>query len=101
MAHFYEKLTPELRDFIARQHVFFVATAPEYGRINLSPKGMNTFRVLDDGRVAYLDLTGSGNETAGHLHHDGRLTIMLAPWVTVEHLFDVEIKGLFSEQVRA
>jgi hypothetical protein len=77
MARFYDKLTPELRDFIARQHVFFVATAAKNGRINLSPKGMNTFRVLDDGRVAYLDLTGSGNETAGHLHHDGRLTIML------------------------
>jgi len=77
MAHFYDKLTPELREFITRQHVFFVASAAANGRVNLSPKGMDTFRVLDDGRVAYLDLTGSGNETAGHLLHDGRLTIML------------------------
>jgi Pyridoxamine 5'-phosphate oxidase len=77
MARFHEKLTPELGDFITRQHVFFVASAAANGRINLSPKGMNTFRVLDEGRVAYLDLTGSGNETSGHILHDGRLTIML------------------------
>jgi hypothetical protein len=77
MARFLEKLTPEIRGFITRQHLFFVATAAEKGRINLSPKGMDTFRVLSDDCVAYLDLTGSGNETAGHIHHDGRLTIML------------------------
>jgi hypothetical protein len=76
MAHFYEKLTPELRDFVVRQHVFFVATAGAEGRINLSPKGIDTFRILADDRAAYLDLTGSGNETAGHILHDGRLTIM-------------------------
>jgi hypothetical protein len=77
MARFHNKLTPELRDFVVRQHVFFVASAAANGRVNLSPKGMDTFRVLDDNRVAYLDLTGSGNETAGHILHDGRLTIML------------------------
>ncbi len=77
MARFHDKLTPELGDFIAKQHVFFVASAAANGRINLSPKGIDTFRVLDEGRVAYLDLTGSGNETAGHILHDGRLTIML------------------------
>ena len=77
MARFLDQLTPELRDFVARQHVFFVASAAASGRVNLSPKGMNTFRVLDDRRVAYLDLTGSGNETGGHILHDGRLTIML------------------------
>lgn len=76
MARFYEKLTPELREFIAQQHLFFVASAAREGRINLSPKGMNTFRILSDDRVGYLDLTGSGNETAGHILHDGRLTIM-------------------------
>jgi Pyridoxamine 5'-phosphate oxidase len=77
MARFFDKLTPEIREFIGRQHIFFVATAADKGRINLSPKGMDTFRVLADNCVAYLDLTGSGNETAGHIHHDGRLTIML------------------------
>ncbi|HFE65782.1 MAG TPA: pyridoxamine 5'-phosphate oxidase family protein [Chloroflexi bacterium] len=76
MAKFYEELTPKLQDFIARQHIFFVATAPVDGRINLSPKGMDTFRVLDGGRVAFMNLTGSGNETAAHLADDGRITIM-------------------------
>ena len=57
--------------------MFFTATAPADGRINLSPKGMDTFRCLDEGRrVAYLDLTGSGNETAAHLGENGRMTVM-------------------------
>lgn len=76
MAQFYESLTQELIDFIRRQPIFCVATAAKDSRINLSPKGMDTFRVLDEKRVAYLDLTGSGNETAAHIGHDGRLTIM-------------------------
>jgi hypothetical protein len=68
----------ELRAFIEAQHVFFVATAPlePEGRVNLSPKGMDTFRVLAPDRVAYLDLTGSGNETAAHLRQNGRITFM-------------------------
>jgi len=76
MAKFYPALNAELRQFIARQHLFFVATAPHTGRINLSPKGMDTFRVLDDHHVAYLDLTGSGNETAAHLRENQRMTFM-------------------------
>jgi hypothetical protein len=77
MAKFYEQLDAKLRDFIAAQKMFFTATAPEEGRINLSPKGMDTFRCLDGGRrVAYLDLTGSGNETAAHLAENGRMTVM-------------------------
>jgi hypothetical protein len=76
VANFLDKLTPEIRKFIAKQHLYFVATAAQDTRINLSPKGMDTFRILADDCVAYLDLTGSGNETAGHLVHDGRLTIM-------------------------
>ncbi|NKQ34201.1 MAG: pyridoxamine 5'-phosphate oxidase family protein [Chloroflexi bacterium] len=76
MAKFYEELTPQLQDFIARQHMFFVATAPVDGRINLSPKGMDTFRALDANRVAFMNLTGSGNETAAHLAENGRITIM-------------------------
>jgi hypothetical protein len=77
MAKFFSRLDDGLRDFIAGQKIFFTATAPAEGRINLSPKGMDTFRCLDDRRVAYLDLTGSGNETAAHLSADGRLTIMM------------------------
>jgi hypothetical protein len=76
MSKFFDQLTPELTGFIGAQPVFFVATAAPQGRINLSPKGMDTFRVLDEKRVAYLDLTGSGNETAAHLLRDGRITIM-------------------------
>ena len=71
-------ISAELRAFIEAQRVFFVATAPAGpgGHVNVSPKGMDTFRVLSPGRVAYLDLTGSGNETAAHLAENGRLTIM-------------------------
>ena len=76
MSTFLDQITPELAQFIRAQPVFFVATAAPGSRINLSPKGMDTFRVLDEKRVAYLDLTGSGNETAAHLLHDGRITIM-------------------------
>ena len=76
MAQFYEALTGELRDFIEAQPVFFTATAPNSGRINVSPKGMDTFRILDDRSVAYLDLTGSGNETSAHLRENGRITVM-------------------------
>src|SRR3546814_15969688 len=56
--------------------MFFVATAAASGRVNVSPKGMDTFRVLDANHVAYLDLGGSGNETQAHLSVDGRITIM-------------------------
>ncbi len=82
MAKFYSALNDELRDFIARQHLFFTATAAGEGRINLSPKGMDCFRCLDDQRVAYLDVTGSGNETAAHLRADGRITLMFCSFDT-------------------
>lgn len=67
-----------LERFLARQHVFFVATAPDGrdGHINLSPKGIDTFRVLVPNRVAYLDLTGSGIETVAHLRQNGRIVFM-------------------------
>lgn len=76
MAKYYSELNPTLRQFIIEQKIFFTATAPQSGRINLSPKGIDTFRCLDDKTVAYLDLTGSGNETAAHLEENGRMTIM-------------------------
>ena len=76
MGKFYPALNEDLRQFIAEQKMFFVATAPNQGRINVSPKGVGTFRCLDDHTVAYLDLTGSGNETAAHLRENGRMTIM-------------------------
>ena len=73
---FFSALTDDHRAFVARQPVFFVATAAEGARINLSPKGMDSFRVLGPKRVAYLDYGGSGNETNAHLAADGRITIM-------------------------
>jgi hypothetical protein len=78
MGQVHQSLTPELRAFVESQHVFFVASAPTEtsGHVNLSPKGMDTFRVLDAGRVAYLDLTGSGIETAAHVLQNGRVTFM-------------------------
>ncbi len=76
MARFYPALEARHREFIAAQKLFFTASGTADSRLNLSPKGMDSLRVLDDNRVAYLDLTGSGNETAAHLKHDGRMTLM-------------------------
>lgn len=76
MAEFFDALTPAHVAMIERQPVFFVATAAKDGRINLSPKGYDAFRVLSPDRVAYLDLAGSGNETNAHLIEDGRITVM-------------------------
>jgi hypothetical protein len=78
MAKVYEAIDQALADFIGAQHMFFVATAPleADGRVNLSPKGLDTFRILDPHTVAYLDLTGSGVETIAHLRQNGRATIM-------------------------
>ena len=71
-------LDDALTAFLREQHLFFVATAPAggEGHINLSPKGHDTFRVLDATTVAYLDLTGSGVETIAHLRQNGRITLM-------------------------
>ncbi|MEV5412323.1 pyridoxamine 5'-phosphate oxidase family protein [Thermopolyspora sp. NPDC052614] len=78
MGKVYEALTDRLRAFIEEQAVFFVGTAPrEGGHVNVSPKGLaDTFAVLDETTVAYLDLGGSGVETISHLRENGRITIM-------------------------
>lgn len=76
MAKFFSELNDALKKFIAEQKIFFTATAPESGRINLSPKGVDTFRCIDNTTVGYLDLTGSGNETSAHLNQNGRMTLM-------------------------
>ncbi len=74
----YKNLDDRLIDFIHRQHVFFVGTAPSStaGHLNISPKGLDTFRVFGPTTVAYLDLTGSGIETVAHVRENGRMTIM-------------------------
>lgn len=78
MAALHPSITPDLAAFIAEQPLFFVASAPLAGdgHVNVSPKGLDSLRVLDERRVAYLDLTGSGNETAAHLLENGRITLM-------------------------
>lgn len=78
MAQQFTEISENLRAFIERQKIFFVATAAPAGRVNLSPKGMESLRVLTPSRVAYLDSTGSGNETRAHLlaSPDHRLTLM-------------------------
>ena len=83
---FYEELTPELKVFIEEQKMFFVATAPDDGRINLSPKGLDTLCVHSPKRLNWLNLTGSGNETAAHILENGRITVMFCsfsekPWI--------------------
>ena len=77
MADKFSSLQPSHIEFIERQHVFFVATAAAQGRVNLSPKGIESLRVLDAQRVVWLNLTGSGNETAAHVFDNKRMTIML------------------------
>jgi len=77
MSDMYESITDRLREFIEQQHIFFVGTAARDGRVNVSPKGMETLRVLDPNRVVWLNLTGSGNETAAHLLDTNRMTLML------------------------
>jgi hypothetical protein len=78
MGKVFQDIAPALADWIQRQHIFFVATAPlaADGSINCSPKGMDTFRVLGPHEVAYLDLTGSGVETIAHARENGRIVVM-------------------------
>jgi predicted pyridoxine 5'-phosphate oxidase superfamily flavin-nucleotide-binding protein len=68
-------------EFIENQKIFFVATAAREGRVNLSPKGQDTLRILDNSRMLWLNLTGSGNETAAHLIDSKRITMM---WCSFE-----------------
>lgn len=77
MGKTYEAIDDRWRKWIAAQPMFFVATAPrEGGLVNLSPKGLDSFRILGEREVAYLDLVGSGVETIAHLRENGRITLM-------------------------
>lgn len=73
-----DAISPEAADFIRAQRMFFVASAPlsADGHVNLSPKGLDTFRIMDNRTVAYLDFAGSGAETIAHLRENGRMTVM-------------------------
>ncbi len=81
MAQQFSEITERLRTFIEAQQLFFVATAARTGRVNLSPKGLDSLRILSPTRVAWLNGTGSGNETAAHLLDDPRMTIMFCSFV--------------------
>ncbi|HTI57525.1 pyridoxamine 5'-phosphate oxidase family protein [Mucilaginibacter sp.] len=82
MAKFSDSILPQHSDFIDKQKMFFVASAPlsAEGHVNLSPKGIDSFRVLSANKVAYMDIIGSGNETSAHVMENGRLTLMFCAY---------------------
>lgn len=76
MADRFSRMTDKHQDFIRRQHIFFTGSAAPTGRVNISPRPMDVFRIIGPNTVAYLDFIGSGNETSAHLRQSPRLTIM-------------------------
>jgi len=76
MGKAFSSIEPQHRTFIEKQHIFFTSSAAATGRVNVSPKDGTALRVIAPDQMVYLDVTGSGNETAAHLLADGRLTIM-------------------------
>jgi hypothetical protein len=83
MATQFARIEPAHAAFIRQQHIFFTASAAATGRVNVSPRGTDALRILDPNTVAYLDETGSGNETAAHMRASGRLTIMVCGFENV------------------
>jgi len=108
MAKQFDQLFDKHIEFIEKQKIYFVATAATQGRINLSPKGLDSLRVIDSNTIHWLNLTGSGNETAAHLLEDSRMTIMFcsfdaAPLILrlygraeVVHKHDEQWQGLYQ-----
>lgn len=78
MAQQFPELSDRLIHFINEQHIFFVGTATESSRVNISPKGMDSLRIINSNRLIWLNVTGSGNETAGHVQINPRMTIMFS-----------------------
>jgi hypothetical protein len=76
MAKQFKQITDDHRSFIEAQHMFFCGTAADIGRVNISPKGMDSLRVMGPNRIVWRNLTGSGNETAAHLTRMNRMTLM-------------------------
>jgi hypothetical protein len=95
MGKFQESIKPTHREFIEKQHIFFVSTAPlsVNGRINLSPKGLDCFRVLSENKVAYMDLISSGNETSAHTLENGRITFMFCSFEGAPNILRLYGKG--------
>jgi hypothetical protein len=99
MGKVYHQLDERLIEFIGRQHVFFVGTAPNdpEAHLNLSPKGLDTFRILGPRIVAYLDLTGSGIETVAHLRENRRMTIMFCSFEGAPKILRLHGRGRVVE----
>jgi len=93
MADFFDQITEKHAKFIAEQPMFFTATASAEGRINLSPKGMDSFQVLSPTLCGYLDVTGSGNETSAHIKNDGRITVMFNSFTRNALIYRIYGKG--------
>jgi len=96
MGNVHDRIDDRLRAFIERQQVFFVGTAPTSvdGHVNVSPKGLvDTFRVVDDHTVAYLDLTASGAETIAHLRENGRIVVMLCSFERTPNVVRLHGRG--------
>ena len=96
----HETINEGLCEWVEKQKLFFVSTAPLSGDglVNCSPKGMNTFRILDPKTVAYLDLTGSGVETIAHLRENGRITIMFCAFEGSPNILRLYGKGQVFER---
>ncbi|WP_461129219.1 pyridoxamine 5'-phosphate oxidase family protein [Spirosoma aerophilum] len=95
MGKFHDSIKPAHRTFIQEQHMFFVSTAPlsADGHINLSPKGLDCFRVLGDNKVGYMDLVSSGNETSAHTLENGRITFMFCSFEGAPNILRLYGKG--------
>jgi hypothetical protein len=95
MGKLHDSIKPAHKEFIEKQHIFFVATAPlsADGRVNLSPKGLDCFRVLSDHQVAYMDLVSSGNETSAHTLENGRITFMFCSFEGPPNILRLYGKG--------
>ena len=108
MGQQYNEISDKLINFIEQQKIFFVGTATADSRISVSPKGMDSLKVLDKNRVVWLNVTGSGNETSAHIQEDSRMTLMFAAFegkpvilrlygkAKVVHQNDPEWNDLFS-----
>ena len=80
MSNFVNELNEEMITFISKQQMFFVSTAPKEGKINLSPKGLEGLKIINNKQILWLNYFGSGNETAAHLLEDNRMTLMMCAY---------------------
>jgi hypothetical protein len=95
MGKLHDSIKPAHKEFIEKQHIFFVSTAPlsADGRVNLSPKGLDCFKVLPGSQVGYMDLISSGNETSAHTLENGRITIMFCSFEGAPNILRLYGKG--------